>query len=254
MIELALPLLYTIAGILFFLEHRYPAHPAVVSKPWYARAILINALQLAIFIVVDTLWLKHAAGWSVFTVTDSMSAPASALLAYFVFTFVVYWWHRLRHRSPLIWRLFHQLHHSPQRIQTLTAYNIHPLDMIANLTISNSILFLLLGLNLEAAAWYTLITGAAGFIIHANIRLPRQVGYLFQTPEMHRLHHKFGHHAHNYSDIVFWDMSFGTYCNPHEDITHCGFDENQEDERHEKKIVAMLLGKTFLPPGSKSAC
>ncbi len=239
-IELALPLLYLIAGILLCLERRYPAHRGTFSKQWYIRASAINALQLAVFIVFDYIWTRYVGSWSLFSLDQGVPAPVNAFLAYFIFTFVVYWWHRLRHRSPLIWRIFHQLHHSPQRIQTLTAYYIHPLDMIANLTISNTIVFLLLGLNLETAAWYTLITGTAGFLIHANIRVPRQVGYVFQTPEMHRLHHKFGHHAQNYSDIVCWDMLFGTYCNPCNDIKHCGFDEN-----HERKIIPMLLGKNI---------
>lgn len=240
MIEFALPLIYAVAGILLFLERRYPAHQNSSSKQWVIRAISINTMQLLIYILVDSLWAEHISDWSLFSMGNLMPAPANALLAYFIFTFVVYWWHRLRHHSPTIWRIFHQLHHSPQRIQTLTAYYIHPMDMIANLILSNTIVFLLLGLNLEAAAWYLLITGSAGFLIHANIRLPRQVGYVFQTPEMHRLHHKSEHHAHNYSDIVWWDMLFGTYCNPRHDITQCGF-----DEFHERKIIPMLLGKNI---------
>ena len=240
MIELALPLIYLIASILLFIEHRYPAHHNVVSKQWYIRAIVINALQLLVFIVFNSLWSKHVDAWSLFSLNNVMAAPANAFLDYFIFTFVVYWWHRLRHHSATIWRIFHQLHHSPQRIQTLTAYYIHPLDMIANLLISNSIVFLLLGLDLETAAWYTLFTGTAGFLIHANIRLPRQVGYIFQTPEMHRLHHKSNHHAHNYSDIVCWDMLFGTYCNPSKNVNACGFDKH-----YEHKVIPMLLGKNI---------
>jgi len=107
-----------------------------------------------------------------------------------------------------------------------------------NLIISNTIMFIVLGLNFEGAAWYTLITGFAEFFIHGNIRVSRWVGYVFQTPEMHLLHHKSNHHAHNYSDIVCWDMLFGTYHNPKEPIIDCGFDEQEE-----KRVVAMLFGK-----------
>ncbi len=237
MLELALPLLYAVAGILLILEHLRPAHITTLSWAWYLRAGLINALLLLVYISFEWLWASNSFFSSVFTLPASMPDYIAALLAYFIFTFIVYWWHRLRHHSKIIWRIFHQLHHSPKRIQTLTAYYIHPLDLIANLVISNSIMFLLLGVNLEVAAWYTLITGSAGFLIHANIRLPRQVGYVFQTPEMHRLHHQSGHHAHNYSDIVIWDMIFGTYHNPIEPITSCGF-----EEQYENKIIPMLLG------------
>jgi sterol desaturase/sphingolipid hydroxylase (fatty acid hydroxylase superfamily) len=236
--ELALPIMLLLGGCLIVLEHRYPAHPLEPERRWYIRAAIINAVQLLVFVGVDAAWARWAGAASLFALESKVSPVVGALLAYFIFTFVIYWWHRLRHGSDLIWRVFHQFHHSPKRIQTLTAYYIHPLDMVVALCISNSILFPLLGLGIEAAGWYTLITGFAGFFIHANIRVPRQVGYVFQTPEMHRLHHKSGHHAHNYSDIVCWDLLFGTYLNPEQPIMHCGFNEEMETD-----VIPMLLGK-----------
>ncbi len=236
-IELALPLVLAMGAALVALEHWFPAHPIRPDVRWYVRALAINAVQVLVYLGVEHAWSRWGARASLDLVGGRLPAFAGALLAYVIFTFVVYWWHRARHASPLIWRIFHQFHHSPTRIQTLTAYYIHPLDMIVVLTISNLILFPLLGLDLEAAAWYTVITGFAGFFIHANIRVPRAVGYVFQTPEMHRLHHKTGHHAHNYADIVWWDMLFGTYANPREPIDTCGFDEHTE-----RQIVPMLAG------------
>lgn len=238
MTELALPLLYIIAAGLFVIEHTFPAHPLKVEWHWYLRAGLMNALVFSVFLMVEKLWTNYADSASLFSLSESLAAPQAAFIAYFIFTFFAYWWHRLRHSSQFVWRVFHQLHHSPQRLQTLTAYYIHPLDMVADLFVSNTIVYLMLGLNFEAAAWYILITGVAGFLVHANIRLPRWIGYVFQTPEMHRLHHKSGHHAQNYSDIVWWDMLFGTYENPKKDIESCGFSEDQEN-----KILPMLLSK-----------
>jgi len=237
-VELALPLLYAVAVLLMVLEHYFPAKVIAKEKAWYLRALIVNALVFMVFLVVDTVWRADLSSWSLLSVGDDLSAFVGAFLAYFVFTFVVYWLHRLRHASSWIWRVFHQLHHSPKRIETLTAYYIHPLDMLANLIISNSIVFFLLGLGVEGAAWYTFITGVAGFLIHANLNFPRWVGYVFQTPQMHRLHHKSGFHAQNYSDIVFWDMMFGTYENTKEEIEHCGFTKQKE-----KKLLEMLLTK-----------
>ena len=230
--------LMLLSGVgIFVWEHFFPAHSLDPESEWYVRALLTNAFQLLVFLAVDHFWSAWNSGWSLHLM-PAASPLAGACVAYFIFTFAIYWWHRARHASPLLWRVFHQFHHSPKRIQTLTAYYIHPLDMFVGLSISNIILFPLLGLNFEAAAWYTLITGFAGFFIHANIRVPRAVGYVFQTPEMHRLHHKRGHHAHNYSDIVWWDMMFGTYLNPKEDIETCGFDDVTE-----KKLLPLLLGR-----------
>ena len=227
-----------LGGVLIVLEHVFPAHPLKPKPEWYIRAVAINAAQLLVFRGVDWVWTRWGGTVSLFALEGRISPLSGAVLGYFIFTFVIYWWHRLRHSSDLIWRIFHQFHHSPQRIQTLTAYYIHPLDMLVALTISNTILFPLLGLGVEAAGWYTLITGVAGFFIHANIRVPRQLGYVFQTPAMHRLHHKSGHHAHNYTDLVCWDMLFGTYCNPRDPVEQCGFDAERES-----KLLPMLLGK-----------
>ena len=236
--EYALPLLLILGGSLVLLEHLFPAYPMQSHPEWYIRAVLVNAIQLLVFVGVDRIWQHWGAPFTIFSLHQTVSPFVGAVIAYFIFTFVIYWWHRARHGSPLIWRIFHQFHHSPRRIQTLTAYYIHPLDMMVVLLMSNTIVFVLLGLRVEAAAWYTLITGFAGFFIHANLHVPRWVGYIFQTPQMHRLHHKSGHHAHNYSDIVWWDMLFGTYLNPSQSIDHCGFEEGVE-----RKVIPMLLGK-----------
>jgi sterol desaturase/sphingolipid hydroxylase (fatty acid hydroxylase superfamily) len=50
----------------------------------------------------------------------------------------------------------------------------------------------------------------------------------FQRPEMHRIHHEYAQHRNNYGDIVWWDMLFGTYENPKEFTTSCGFDDDKE--------------------------
>lgn len=240
MTELAFPLMLLLGVGLVVLEHLFPAHPNDPKPEWYLRAALVNGVQLLVFVCVDALWSRWVGAVSWFALNRRVSPFFGALLAYFIFTFAIYWWHRLRHSSELMWRIFHQFHHSPQRIQTLTAYYIHPLDMVVGLSIGNAILFPLLGLSNEAAAWYTLITGVAGFFIHANIRVPRFIGYVFQTPEMHRVHHKSGHHAHNYSDIVCWDLLFGTYLNPKQPVELCGFDAGEE-----QKVVPMLLGRNI---------
>jgi sterol desaturase/sphingolipid hydroxylase (fatty acid hydroxylase superfamily) len=238
--EFMFPIMLSLGGCLIVLEHVFPAHPLNRKAEWYVRAVLINALQVLVFMTVAVISSDSSATASLYRLEGMVSPVLGAFIAYVIFTFVEYWWHRLRHSSEIVWRVFHQFHHSPQRIQTLTAYYMHPLDMAVSLCISNMILFPLLGLGSEAASWYLLISGVAGFLIHANIRVPRQVGYIFQTPEMHRLHHMSGHHAHNYSDIALWDQLFGTYLNPVQPIDQCGFDEAAE-----LQVIPMLLGRNI---------
>ena len=60
------------------------------------------------------------------------------------------------------------------------------------------------------------------------MRTPRWLGFLFQRPESHRVHHQKNHHTDNYADIPLWDMLFGTFNNPEAPVKECGFDEKRE--------------------------
>ena len=98
--------------------------------------------------------------------------------------------------------------------------------------------YTLLGLSLEAAAIYTFFTAIGEFFYHTNVKTPRWIGYIFQRPEMHRIHHQTGRHKNNYGDIVWWDMLFGTYENPKEWKHSCGFTPEREE-----RLADMLVYK-----------
>ena len=149
-------------------------------------------------------------------------------LGIFVATFIFYWWHRWRQRSDRLWRLFHQIHHSAQRIEVITSFYKHPLEMIVNSLIGSILVYSVMGLSLQGGAIYTACTALGEFFYHTNVKTPRWIGYIFQRPEMHRIHHEYAKHRNNYGDIVWWDMLFGTYENPAEFTTSCGFDDEKE--------------------------
>ncbi len=107
--------------------------------------------------------------------------------------------------------------------------------MAVNSIIGSLLVFTLLGLNLEAGGIYTLCTALGEFFYHTNIKTPQWIGYVFQRPEMHRIHHQYHKHTDNYGDIVWWDMLFGTYQNPKEFVASCGFDNDKE-----QRLVDML--------------
>jgi sterol desaturase/sphingolipid hydroxylase (fatty acid hydroxylase superfamily) len=107
--------------------------------------------------------------------------------------------------------------------------------MIVNSIIGSVLVYTLLGLDLKAGAVYTFCTAAGEFFYHTNVKTPRWIGYFFQRPEMHRIHHEYARHRNNYGDIVWWDMLFGTYENPAEFKSRCGFDDEKE-----QRLLAML--------------
>jgi len=107
--------------------------------------------------------------------------------------------------------------------------------MVCNSIIGSLLVYTTLGLGLKAGAVYTFCTAAGEFFYHTNVRTPRWIGYVFQRPEMHRIHHEYARHQNNYGDIVWWDMLFGTYENPAEFDSSCGFDNEKE-----QRLFAML--------------
>lgn len=180
-------------------------------------------------------WERWLSDQSVFDLATHLSPIAGGLLAYFIATFVFYWWHLWRHESDLLWRLLHQTHHSPQRIEVITSFYKHPLEMVINSVIGSLLVYALLGLSVEGAAVYTACTALGEFFYHTNIRTPQWVGYFFRRPEMHRIHHQHGRHRNNYGDITWWDMLFGTYENPARVSVRCGYDDDKEQQ-----LLAML--------------
>ena len=100
--------------------------------------------------------------------------------------------------------------------------------MTVNSIVGSLLVYTFLGLNMEAGAIYTLCTALGEFFYHTNVKTPQWVGYIFQRPEMHRIHHEYEKHTNNYGDIVWWDMLFGTYENPKEFNSTCGFETKKE--------------------------
>ena len=46
------------------------------------------------------------------------------------------------------------------------------------------------GLDIAGAGVYTCLTIGAQLLVHLNTTTPRKMGYFFQRPEMHRVHHQ----------------------------------------------------------------
>lgn len=225
-------------GVVFIaLENLIPNEKLPVSKGWYKRVVIVNIFQLFILILAAYTWDIYFDKWQFFHL-EGFPDFIGGFFSYIFITFVFYWWHRFRHTNNTLWLLFHQLHHSPKRIETITSFYKHPLEIIVNSLLLSSINYLVLGLSVEAAAWSLLYAAVGEYIYHMNVKTPHAMGYFFQRPEMHKIHHEEGKHFNNFSDLPLWDMLFGTFKNPKSINVVCGF----KDER-EQELKAMLLFK-----------
>jgi sterol desaturase/sphingolipid hydroxylase (fatty acid hydroxylase superfamily) len=211
-------------------ERAAPGWSLPSVRGWPLRVLLVNAVQVCVVMLAGVTWERWLSSWSILGLSRHVGPVAGGLFAYFVATFVFYWWHRWRHEHDLLWRVFHQIHHSPRRLEVITSFYKHPGEMVTNSIIGSLLVYTLLGLSTEAGAVYTLCTAVGEFFYHTNVKTPRWVGLFFQRPEMHRIHHQYGRHKSNYGDITWWDMLFGTYENPIEWDHTCGFDEEKEQQ------------------------
>jgi sterol desaturase/sphingolipid hydroxylase (fatty acid hydroxylase superfamily) len=218
------------------LERRMPGWKLPAVRTWPLRVVAVNLVQVGVVLLAGVTWEKWLCARSLWHLSAHVSPAAGGVIAYVIATFVFYWWHRWRHESDLLWRLFHQIHHSPRRIEVITSFYKHPGEMIVNSLIGSALVYALLGLSVEAGAVYTACTALGEFFYHTNVRTPRWVGWFFQRPEMHRIHHQHRRHRNNYGDITWWDMLFGTYENPGQFTETCGFDPEKEE-----RLGAMLL-------------
>ena len=219
------------------LERLIPDQTLPHSPNWWIRAIGFNLCQLGIVLLGGILWDSYLQRVHLLSIPSLISNEVfQGLFGYVISTFVYYWWHRIRHQSDLLWLGLHQLHHSPIRIETITSFYKHPVELVANSILSGLISYTLLGLNITAAGWVTVFSALGEFFYHMNIATPRWVGFFIQRPEMHRIHHERNVHQSNYGDLPIWDMMFGTYRNPKTYDGLCGFDNSREN-----MVVSMLL-------------
>jgi sterol desaturase/sphingolipid hydroxylase (fatty acid hydroxylase superfamily) len=226
-----------VALLLMAVERLAPGASLPSVRGWWLRALGINVVQVVV-VYVGALswdrWLPRLAWWH----ADTLGTLPAILLGYVTVTFVYYWWHRLRHESEILWRWLHQVHHSAARLEVLTSFYKHPLEILVNGFLSSFILHALLGLSPLHASIVVTITGLAELLYHSNLRTPYWLGFFFQRPESHRRHHEVGHHRDNYSDLPIWDMLFGTFDNPRESPRECGFGGDRE-----RQLLRMLSGR-----------
>lgn len=130
--------------------------------------------------------------------------------------FVQYWFHRLFHEIPFLWR-FHAVHHSAQKMDWLAGSRMHIVEIVGlrGLTI---IPMFILGFNQLALSIYILLVYLNATFVHANVRF--NVEWLkpfIVTPRFHHWHHGIEKEAINvnYSIHFPWlDKLFGTYYLP----------------------------------------
>ena len=228
---------FALFSVIFTREVIAPASGASCDKRWRLYAGFLNGLNLVVVVAAGVLFGGWIRGNSLLALDGRLDVVSASLVTFLVASFVAYWHHRLIHRSDRLWRWVHQLHHSPSRIEALTAFYIHPFDGLLAALLNAVVAYVVLGVGPAAAALALLMVTAFNLVAHADLRTPWWLGFFVQRPEMHRVHHERGVHANNYG-LPLWDILFGTWRNPRTAPALCGFAEDKE-----RMIGQMLLLK-----------
>lgn len=174
------------------------------------------------------------------------------VLGVMIFDFVSYWFHRIAHLTPLLWR-FHRVHHSDTSMDASTFFRGHPLESFLWFGTSNIIAAGIFGLDLITLGLYFLVATPFFFFEHSNLKFPvwldKTVGLIFTTPNIHKIHHEQDQYYtdSNFSDIfILWDRIFGTFKYKPAEQINFGLKEFEDDK---KQTFWYLIKSPFISMG-----
>ncbi|HTS88401.1 MAG TPA: sterol desaturase family protein [Gemmatimonadales bacterium] len=212
------------AATFSILERRYPYNPGqgLLRTGFWNDLVLycfVQSYVLGLVIGRVIAAVDAHTGWSRLHLVSGW--PILGQLAFFIVThdLYIYLFHRLQHRSPLLWRL-HEAHHSVENVDWLSGVRSHALEILINQTIEFAPI-VLLGAAPEVAVLKGTISAIWGMFIHSNLDV--RLGwwqYVLNGPEMHRWHHATDPKAHNRNfstKLAIWDWMFGTAYFPSRD-------------------------------------
>ncbi|MCO4755581.1 MAG: sterol desaturase family protein [Bacteriovoracaceae bacterium] len=194
---LTLGLVVSTAIILFIVEKIYPLRqakeklfPRLLSNFVMAAMTFIAANIFVRPMAMKALDLTTTSGLGVLQYLDQ-SPVVSAVLGFLLLDVSFYYWHRLNHKIPFLWR-FHNVHHSDPDLDVSSGFRFH-FGEVALSSIFRFVQVILIGPSLAIYLGYEFVFQIATFFHHSNLRIPRTFERLLRivivTPRMHGMHH-----------------------------------------------------------------
>ena len=229
-------------AVLIGLDFAKPARTFPRMPFWRLRGFAFFVVNVSLFTALPFLWNEWLGEHRLIDATG-LGMLGGALVGLLVQQLVQYVWHRTMHSSPFLFRWFHQVHHSSERMDIWSAMIFSPLDVLGFAFVGSLGLVWIVGLTPEAAVLANGLVTFAALFSHSNLRTPQWLGYIIHRPENHSLHHQRGLHANNYADFPIWDLLFGTFMNPKTWEAQAGYYDGAS-----KRIGAMLIGRDVTEP------
>ena len=183
---------------------------------------------------------------------DLTTAPASGnwawsflgyavfpFLSFLVFDLAYYFFHRLQHSVPFLWR-FHAVHHSIEELNVFNNYH-HVSEEFFCIPLITIPLNLLIGGSVPQTTVIVAIMLVETQLTHANTRIGfGPLRYILSEPMYHRIHHSVErrHWDKNFAfNFPVWDVLFGTAHFPEADE----FPQTGLDYMPEPKAIGQYL-------------
>lgn len=200
-------------GILIAWEALFPASKLPKINNWKLKGLISFLIYFFLSSYLPLLTDPFLSQYQLFDLTG-LGHVGGGIFAIVLYEFGLYFWHWSIHKSDILWRIFHQMHHSAERMDTYGAFYFSFFDMIGFTFLGSICLALLIGVTPQAVTIMLLTTMFLAIFQHTNIRTATWIGYIIQRPESHAVHHARGIHKYNYSDLPVFDIIFGTFKNP----------------------------------------
>ena len=224
-------------ALLIVWEALFPATELPKVKNWKLKGLVSFFVYFFLSSYLPLITDPFLSKYQLFDLTG-LGNLGGGILAIVLYEFGLFFWHWAIHKSDILWRVFHQMHHSAERMDTYGAFYFSVFDMIGFTFLGSICLALLIGVTPQAVTIMLLTTMFLAIFQHTNIRTPQWLGYIVQRPESHTVHHARGIHKYNYSDLPVFDMMFGTFKNPKAYEHETGFYEGASS-----RIFEMLTFK-----------
>lgn len=164
------------------------------------------------------------------------------ICAFLIGEFGYYWYHRMEHTSPFLWK-FHMVHHHQSSVNLANFWFAHPLEIGLNYLTANLPL-LLLGFKLEVMAAYLVSATILYMFSHLNVNV--KIGflkYIIGNPQLHRFHHSTDMtEAKNFCGrLPLWDIIFGTFYYPKDSDGPKEVGLSSEQTNHPTSIIGGII-------------
>ena len=130
-------------------EAAAPARKLPVMKNWVLRGMTAFAVFFFLSSYLPIFWDEYLAQFQIFDLS-SFGVLGGTALGLIIYEFGLYIWHWAMHKYDILWKVFHQMHHSAERMDTYGAFYFSPMDMIG-FTFMGSLCFTIIaGLDPQA--------------------------------------------------------------------------------------------------------